>query len=215
MENFVLKIGYLVPFIVVKNLPDYDSLLVTIPAKGILAQLPKRYALKTYRVGESAWAAVFDMKGARIILSQKSPQYVRKILEYLTKDLITQGRIKFKKVAKLSSANFFKVAVQPLKEDLSQMELTSLLSPYLKNLKDYIQEKVVVIKYSKSVEEYIKNSLFPTPPSAIKRVIYIKDMESATVYVDQDHLATALGKKGRNVATARKLTGVNIELIPD
>ncbi len=70
----MLKVGYLIPFTVIKNMPDHDSYLTVIPQKGILAQLPKKYARKEYRIGDSDWASVFMIKGARITLSQKSSQ---------------------------------------------------------------------------------------------------------------------------------------------
>lgn len=208
----MLKIGYLVPFMVIKNMPDYDSFLIAISGKGILAQLPKRYANRQYRVGESGWAAVFQIKGARITLSQKSPQYVRKILEYLTIDLIRQNRIKFKKVARVAGSSFYKVAIEPLEDGLSQVDIIKICKPYLGNVHEYIPERVTLVKYSRDIEEYVTNALSPAPQKAIQKIIYLRDMNTVRVYVEASYVGLFLGKRGANAATAAKLTSVNIEI---
>ncbi len=114
----VLKVGFLAGFVVLKSLPDYDAYLCKLIDSQFLALLPKKWARKEYRVGESGWAAVFDMKGPRITLSQKSPQYVRKILEYLLLTACTELRLRIKKVARVDGYGYHKVAVEPLKDGI-------------------------------------------------------------------------------------------------
>jgi N utilization substance protein A len=211
----MLTIGYLIPFLVVKALPDYDSFLVTLIDKGVFAQLPKRYAFKDYKTGESGWAAVFGIKGSRIILSQKSPQYVRKILEFLLSSLIKEGKIKFKRVAKLANANFHKVAVAADdSENYSQRDVVKLCMPCFQDLKNYVSEKVIIVKYSEDMEEYIINSLSPAPMEHITKVILLKDTDEAIVYVEDKYAGYFFGPKGQNVSTASKLTGYKINIQP-
>lgn len=210
----MLNVGYLVPFVVVKAMPDYDSFLTTLIDKGVFALLPRRYAYKEYKTGEAGWASVFGVKGARIILSQKSPQYVRKILEYLLSPLIKEERIKFKRVAKLTNANFHKVAVavdNPQK--YSQSDVVKLCRPCFEDLKNYVSEKVIIVKYSDDIEEYIINALSPAPPEHIDKVILHKDSFKAEVHVEDKYVGYFLGPKGQNVATASKLTGFKITII--
>jgi N utilization substance protein A len=211
----MLNIGYLVPFIVVKALPDYDSYLATLIDKGVFAQLPRRYAFKDYKTGETGWAAVFGIKGARIILSQKSPQYIRKILEFLLSSLIKEGRIKFKRVAKLANANFHKVAVAvDAPDSYSQRDVVKLCMPCFEDLRNYVSEKVIIVKYSEDIEEYIINSLSPAPPEHVSKVILFKDTDEAMVYVEREYAGYFLGPKGQNVSTASKLTGFRINIRP-
>jgi len=210
----MLNIGYLVPFVVVKAMPDYDSFLTTLIDKGVFALLPRRYAFKDYRVGEAGWASVFGIKGARIILSQKSPQYVRKILEYLLSPLIKEEIIKFKRVARLADANFHKVAVAVNNpEKYSQRDVVKMCRPCFEDLKNYVSEKVIIVKYSEDTEEYIINALSPAPPERIDKVILNKGAHEAEVFVEDKYVGYFLGPKGQNVSTASKLTGFKITII--
>lgn len=206
-----MQIGHLVNFFVVKAMPDYDSYLVCLQGGELLALLPKRYANRVYKVGETGWAAVFDIKGARINLSQKSPQYIRKILEYLTAPLIQEKQIRFKKIALVAGASFCKAAVA-VEKDMSMKDIHALCAPYLTHVKQYVAEHVILVKYSEDIEEYAVNALFPGPKRAVKKVISIRDLKTLTVYVDPDSVAVFYGRKGQNVATAAKLTGFNIEI---
>jgi hypothetical protein len=52
----MIHIGYLVPFTILKGLPDYEAYLVVLINKGIMAQLPRKYAMHDYKIGESGWA---------------------------------------------------------------------------------------------------------------------------------------------------------------
>jgi len=211
----MLKVGCLVSFIVIKNMPDYDSFLVSIVGKSILALLPRRFSGKEYKVGETGWAAVFEIQGARITLSRKSPHYIRRMLEYFMADLVRDKKIRFKKVAMVSGARFCKVAVEPVENGISQADLVSLCKPYLSEAREHINERITPIIYSRNMEEYVKNALAPAPLEAIRNVIYTKGMNTAEVYVDPMMLALFIGKRGSNVATASKLTGVNIRVKAD
>lgn len=206
-----MQIGHLVNFFVVKAMPDYDSYLVCLQGGELLALLPRKYANRVYKVGEAGWAAVFDIQGARIHLSQKSPQYIRKMLEYLTAPLIQEGQIRFKKVALVAGASFCKVSVAVVNQ-MSTKDLLDLCKPFLTQIKQYVAEHVILVKYSEDIEEYAVNALFPGPKRAVKKVISFRDLKTLTVYVDPASLAIFYGRKGQNVAAAAKLTGFNIEI---
>ncbi|HLE18267.1 MAG TPA: hypothetical protein VI728_08285 [Syntrophales bacterium] len=209
-----MQIGHLVNFFVVKAMPDYDSYLVCLQGGELLALLPRKYANRLYKVGETGWAAVFEIKGARINLSQKSPQYIRKILEYLTAPLIQEKKIRFKKVALVAGAPFCKVAVA-VDNEMSQKDLVELCKPYLADLKQYIAEHVTFVKYSDDIEKYVVNALSPGPKKAIKKVIFFQESNTAAVYVKSSSLAIFYGRHGQNVAAAAKLTGITIEIKGD
>jgi N utilization substance protein A len=209
----MLTVGYLIPFLVVKALPDYDSFLVTLIDKSVFAQLPRKYAFKEYKVGEAGWAAVFSIKGSRVILSQKSPQYVRKILEYLLSALIQEGKIKFKRVAKLAAAKFYKIAVSA-PDTYTQGDVVKLCAPFFQDAKNYISEKIIIVKYSEDIEEYIINALSPAPSDHVDKVILSKDTKNASITVEREYVGYFLGPKGQNVSTASKLTGFKITIYP-
>ncbi|KPK36186.1 MAG: hypothetical protein AMK70_03250 [Nitrospira bacterium SG8_35_1] len=210
----MLKIGYLVPFMVLKGLPDYDSYLTTLINKGILAQLPRKYTSRQYKIGETGWASIFAVRGSRIIISQKSPQYVRKILEYLLSPLIQEDKIRFKKVAKVAGSHFYKIAVES-SNGASREEIVQMCLPYLKGkIKEYLKEKIILVKFSKNIEEYVVNSLTPAPIEQIQRVILLKDMNATEIHVEEKYAGRFFGARGNNAATAAKLTGIKIIIKP-
>jgi transcription antitermination factor NusA-like protein len=207
----MLNIGYLVPFTILKGLPDYEAYLVVLIDKGILAQLPKRYAMRDYKIGETGWASVFNIQGARVTLSQKSTQYVRKVMEHILSPLIQDGMIKVKRVAKMAGGSFYKVAVESL-TGMSGSELLNEVKPYLEETKEYLAEKVIIIKYSSNVKEYIANSLVPAPGDKIRQIMIFENMKLADVKVSEEYVGKFLGPKAMNVLTAAKLTGYKIEI---
>ena len=207
----MLNIGYLVPFTILKGLPDYEAYLVVLINKGIMAQLPRKYAMHDYKIGETGWASVFNIRGATVILSQKSTQYVRKVMEHILTPLLLDSRIKVKRVAKMAGGSFYKVAVESL-TDMSNGDLLDEIRPYLEETKDYIAEKVIIVKYSNDAQEYIANSLVPAPVKEIKHIRILKNIKRASVIVPEEYVGYFLGPKAMNVLTAAKLTGYKIEI---
>lgn len=199
------------PFTILKGLPDYEAYLVVLIDKGILAQLPRRYAMHDYKIGETGWASVFNIQGATVILSQKSTQYVRKITEHILSPLIGDGLIKVKRVAKMAGGSFYKVAVESL-TGMNGGDLVNEVKPYLEETKVYLAEKVIIVKYSSEIKEYIANSLVPAPAGKIKSIMIFANMKEADVKVPEEYVGKFLGPKAMNVLTAAKLTGYRIKI---
>jgi hypothetical protein len=62
----MVKVGHLVPVTIVKALPNYDSYLTLIAGTELLALLPKKYANRIFRVGDTTLAAIFQMVANRV-----------------------------------------------------------------------------------------------------------------------------------------------------
>jgi N utilization substance protein A len=69
------------------------------------------------------------------------------------------------------------------------------------------QEKIDIVVWAESPDEYIANALSPTKVTRVKI-----EGTRATVVVPQDQLSVAIGKSGQNVRLASKLTGYEIDL---
>ncbi len=183
-----------------------------------LAQLPKKWARKEYKIGESDWAAVFDMVGARITLSQKSNQYVRKILEYLLMPACTELNLKIKRTAWVTGYSFHKVAVQPQNCDVgSSGELMAVIKPYIEkiNIKDYISENISFVRYSHDLKAFVVNALCPPGhEDKIYKVIHHVEMNQVDVLADASAIPAILGIKGRNIVLAQKLCKCDIAVKP-
>jgi len=205
---FQIKVGHLVPVMVVKALPDHDSLLTIIAGTELMALLPKKYANRVYRVGESAVASIFAVEGSRITLSQRSSQYFRKLVELLLSPLLLEGRVEVKRAATALNARFAKVSLRSLNgEDPLPISI-----PYLKDLRRYTDDTVTLVKYSPDLREYVINSLSPAPRERVKKVIHFQTLREVLVRVEPPYLGLFLGKGGMNVAVASKLVGVSIKI---
>ncbi len=213
-----LKVGYITGFIVVKSLPDYDSYLCKLLDSQFLAQLPKKWARKQYKIGDSDWAAIFDMVGARITLTQKSPQYVRKILEYLLMDACTELNLKIKRTAWVNGYGYHKVAVRPQNGDIgSSRMLAEVLQPYLKkvNTKEYIAENLSFVRYSDDIKAYVVDALCPPgDENKIYKVIHHMEMNRVDVMADASAIPNILGTQGKNIILAQKLCRCDIAVKP-
>lgn len=74
------------------------------------------------------------------------------------------------------------------------------------------QEKIDIIIWAKEAAEFIANALSPTKPT---RVQVDEAAKKAIVTVPQDQLSIAIGKAGQNVRLASKLTGYEIDIVPE
>lgn len=106
-------------FSVVKALPNHDSYLCKLHDSQVFALLPKKYARREFRIGESNFAAVFNIEKARVTLSQVSFYYTRRILEYLLFPALKELKLKIKKSAWIAAARYRKVAVESLNGNIT------------------------------------------------------------------------------------------------
>ena len=126
-----LKVGYLVPGVVVKSMPYHDSHLILISGTELLAFLPKKYANKPYKVGQNLLACVFMLENNRIILSQRCHHYYKRIAERAFSVLIEEEKIRIRRAATVTGAGFVKMAV----EGLNGVDPVKECLPYLPAMK--------------------------------------------------------------------------------
>ncbi len=201
-----VKIGRLVRGAVVKFLQDMDSYLVVVEGTESLAYLPKRYAGRQYREGDTMAAAVFLFENGRILLSQRSPQYFRRITEEILTPLIREGRIRVRKAASVMNGQFAKVAI----EGINGTDPLHVSLPYLDRAKTYTDDTITIVRYSEDIKEYIVNALVPAPADKVLQVLYSHALREAIVRVENQYCGFFVGKGGANVATAAKLLNVKI-----
>jgi N utilization substance protein A len=64
-------------------------------------------------------------------------------------------------------------------------------------------EKIDIVRYSSDTETYIRNAL---SPAELREIKLNPDAKSAEIFVEDEQLSLAIGKKGQNVRLASKLT---------
>jgi len=193
MDN--IKVGHLVPIVIIEDLKDQDSFLTSILGKGMKAILPKKYAIRDYKVGEYSSASIYSIDKGGVLLSQKFALYYRKIVEHLLYPLIQSGRIKVKRVATITGAKFVKVSV----EGIAGEDPVKISIPYIKRYNKCGDYTITLVKYTSDLKQYVINSLAPAPKEGVKEVIYLKPLRKVLVIVDPKYLGLFLGKGGLNV----------------
>lgn len=206
-----IKVGNLVPVRIIKALPDYDSMLTFIAGTELMALLPKKFSNRTYRVGDSTLASIYSINGRRIIVSQKSPHYFRKLTELLLAPLLQKKEVEVKRVAIISKAKFVKVAVRSLNNEENPIKICL---PYMREAKRYTDDTITLVKFSNDIREFVVNSLSPAPKEGVRKVILFQELREAIVKVEPRYLGLFLGKGGLNVALSSKLVGFRIRVEP-
>lgn len=204
-----VKVGHIIPVTIIKAIPDHEWYLVMMVGSEIMAFLPKKYAQQKYKVGDNILAAIFIIEKNKIILSQRSHQYFKKLILGACASLLQDGTIKLKRIAVISTGQFAKVAIEAANGD----EAIKAALPYIKKIKIETGYTMTLVKYSTDIREYIINSLAPAPADKIRKVIYLRESVMADVYVDSAVVGLFLGKHGANAAAAAKLTGITINIL--
>lgn len=203
---FSLKVGYLVPGVVVKSMPDHDSHLILISGTELLAFLPKKYANRSYKVGQNLVACVFMLENHKIILTQRSHHYYIRLAERTFSALIDEEKIRIKRAVSVTGAGFAKMAI----EGLNGTDPVRECLPYLPAMKTYTDDTITLVRYSRDMKEYVRNALAPAPADKIRKVIFSHTLREAVVGVDPAYYGLFVGKGGANVATAAKLLDITI-----
>ena len=212
------KVGYLVGFMVLKNLPDYDAVLVRLIHSELLAVLPRKWMIRNYRQGETGWASIVEIKGPRITLSQRNPVYVRKMIEYLFSDVLVKNSMKVKRVAGISGSNLYKVAIDPGSVPVETSDdLFDFLKPHFNGFEPstYFGEgtRMYFVRFDPDPERYVLNALCPPGRrELVLKVIYLEEMRKVRLLVDAQNAGLFIGRKGENLITAMKLTDLEIEV---
>ena len=147
--------------------------------------------------------------GPQIVLSRKSPNFVKKLFEIEIPEII-DGVVEIKGVAREAGSRS-KIAVYSNDENVDPVgSLVGKKGLRIQPIIDELNgEKIDVIPYSDDVPSYIINALSPAPILAID----INDDEKmATVVVPDEALSLAIGAGGQNVRLAALLTGWKIDI---
>ncbi len=182
-------------------------------ARGIL---PKTEMIpgETVTMGSSIRVYVTKVesnaKGPLILLSRKHYGFVKRLFESEIPEL-AEGTIILHAVAREAGIRS-KIAVESTDERIDAIgscigERGSRIASILKELNG---EKVDIVLYSDSPEEYIKNALSPAKDAIVTITDPMK--KEALAIVNDENLSLAIGKKGVNIKLASRLTKYKIEV---
>ena len=169
---------------------------------------------ETYNPGERIKCLVLEVKKVgqrvRIVLSRAHPDLLRHLFELEVPEI--QERIIEIKALARDPGHRAKVAVQSIDHKVDCVgACVGIRGSRIKNIVDELNgEKIDIVRWNESVEVYIMNAMKPAIVNAIEL-----DFESrhAKVFVEEDQLSLAIGRRGQNVRLASRLTGWAIDLV--
>ncbi|MEI6601894.1 MAG: transcription termination factor NusA [Clostridia bacterium] len=148
-------------------------------------------------------------KATIIRVSRSHPGLVRRLFE-LEAPEIKNGIVEIKNIAREAGSRT-KIAVFSRDEDVDAIgSCVGTRGSRVQNVVSELNgEKIDIVKWSISVEEFISSAL---SPSKVIRVDIMDEGKAARVIVPDHMLSLAIGKDGQNARLAAKLTGWKIDI---
>ena len=169
-----------------------------------------------YREGDMIRVYVVEVhrsnRGPQVIVSRTHPGLVKRLFELEVPEIF-DGTVEIKSIAREAGSRT-KMAVWST--DANVDPIGSCVGPKggrVANIVDELGgEKIDIIKYSETPEEYIAAAL---APSDVLSVTMFDDGKSCRVVVPDSQLSLAIGKEGQNARLAARLTGFKIDIKPE
>ncbi len=151
-----------------------------------------------------------ETRGPSVVLSRVHPGLVRRLFELEVPEL-KDGTIEIMSVAREPGSRT-KIAVRSNDEKVDPIGACIGPKGARKNLvtDELCGEKIDIIPYSESIEEFISAAL---APATVDEVIKLPESDRAyRAIVSDDQLSLAIGKEGQNARLAARLTGFKIDI---
>jgi N utilization substance protein A len=169
---------------------------------------------EAYNPGERIKCLILEVKKVgqrvRIVLSRAHPDLIRHLFELEVPEI--QERIIEIKALARDPGHRAKVAVQSIDHKVDCVgACVGIRGSRIKNIVDELNgEKIDIVRWNESQEVYIMNSMKPAIVNAIELDFETKH---AKVFVEEDQLSLAIGRRGQNVRLASRLTGWAVDLV--
>jgi len=188
---------------------------VTIDLGKYEALLPNRERVPTeeYQIGERIRCYVKAVEtgphGPEIILSRADPQFVIKLFQLEVSE-INDGTIEIKGIAREPGFRT-KLAVYTRDEKVDPVgACVGLRGQRVKNIVRVLNnEKVDIIRWDPHIRTFITNAL---APAKLKSFEIDETKKRVKIWVSEDQLSLAIGKRGQNARLTSKLTGWQVDI---
>jgi N utilization substance protein A len=182
--------------------------------EGIMGQ-QDQLAGEKYNVGDIIKVYVKRLKvnnyGTQVLVSRSSPGFVRRMFETEVPE-IKSGVVQIKKVVR-EAGNRSKIAVYSDDPDVDAVG--ACIGPKGTRIgaivKELNGERIDVIPWSSNPLEFIAAAISPAKAAFVQ---VNNEVDSASVYVNEDMLSLAIGREGQNARLAAKLTDWKIDIKP-
>lgn len=181
-------------------------------AEGILPMREQSHK-EHFRQGDPIKVYVLEVnktsRGPEIVLSRSHPNLVKKLFEIEVPE-ISENIVQIKGASREAGART-KISVTSSDDKIDCVgSCVGMRGQRVKNIVRELQgEKIDIVRFSEDAETYIKNAL---SPAQLAEINLNKEQKTANIFVQDDQLSLAIGKKGQNVRLASKLTGWKLEV---
>ena len=146
--------------------------------------------------------------GQVVTLSRNKSGFVRRMFELQIPEIV-DGVVLIRGIAR-EAGNRTKIAVESRDPNVDAVGacIGNRGERINKILEEMAGEKIDIIRFSESPEEYVSSAL---APAQVVSVTMVSDRMARAV-VDPNQLSLAIGKEGQNARLAAKLTGLKIDI---
>lgn len=205
----------IVPAVVVRVDPSSGNATLEIGKNEMVLFRNDQIPDENLQVGDRIKVFITEIKkatkGPSIQLSRTHPGLVTRLFELEVPE-IKDGTVEIKRVAREAGSRT-KIAVASNDENVDAIGACIGPKGIRKNnvTAELNGEKIDIIPYSESPEEFISAALAPATVDSVVREPDT-DRPSFKVRVADDQLSLAIGKEGQNARLAAKLTGCKIDI---
>ena len=179
------------------------------------ATLPsrERVPIEEYQSGEQIRCFVKAVeesgRGPEILLSRSDPEFVIKLFTLEVSE-IADGTVQIISVAREPGWRT-KLAVHSDDERVDPVgACVGLRGQRVKNIvRELNNEKVDIIHWNPDIREFVAEAL---KPAELREVVVNEENKRVQVWVTEDQLSLAIGKRGQNARLASRLTGWQIDI---
>lgn len=214
------KMGGIESFRVQRVLPEGDILGEVNRARAIMSK-EHRVSNEFYRIGNGVKVLLKeieeDTRGKFILVSRSDPDFLKALFSLEVPE-IDSGTIEIVAIAREAGSRS-KVAVvshsdgvDPIGSCVGQKGVR--INAIMNELGlGRVEEKVDIILWDEEIEQFIENSL--SPAEVLHVEITDEEEQKVQVTVRNDQYSLAIGREGQNVRLAKKLTGWEIDVLPE
>ena len=210
-DEFSHRVGEVVTAEVQRR--DARSVYVAIGRVEALLPAHEQIPGEPYRFNDRVKVYILDVrkttKNPQIIVSRTHPKLVERLFELEVPE-VYDGIVELKSVAREPGARS-KVAVFSRDPQIDAVgACVGHRGARVQAIVDELRgEKVDIVRFSDTMEEYLKSAL---SPAKVSRVVVAAGNKSATVIAPDTQLSLAIGRRGQNVRLAAQLTGCHIDI---
>ncbi len=214
LDEYQKRIGEVVSGVVKRE--SKGTVVVDLGRTEAVMPYRERIPGEEYRIGDRVRAYLIEVrettKGAQIVISRTHPDFLGKLFELEVPE-IYEGLVKIHAVAREPGSRS-KIAVSSRDKNIDPVGTCVGMRGYRVQavVRELSGEKVDIVRFASSVEEFTRNALAPAQITAIE---VDEEAHHVVVVVPESQLSLAIGRGGQNVRLAAKLIGWHLDIVSE